>query len=119
MWKNREARGVGLVILTGLIVSWVRHGLQHHWLGFDSWGDVFVSWFIHTLGVSIFSGFAAAAIMGAHKFFVGAECKEDMETLAFYVVMTVLLGAFAVAILANVRTVDDDDARLLLSVLFG
>jgi hypothetical protein len=117
VWKDREARGIGLVIVTGLIVSWVRQGMQHHWHGFLSWESFFISWFIHTIGVSVFSAFAAAAIMGTHKFFVGAEFKDDVQRVAFYVVMTVLVGALAIAVVANAPEVDDD-ARLLLT-LFG
>jgi hypothetical protein len=114
VWKSREARGIGLVVITGLIVSWVRQDIQHHWHGFASWESFFISWFIHAIGVSVFSVCAAAAIMGTRKFFVGDENKEDTETLVFYVVMTVLVGAFAIAIVANAPGVDDDDARLLL-----
>ena len=113
VWKNREARGVGLVVFTGLIVSAVRQGLQHHWHGFGSWEQFFLSWFIHTIAVSVFSVFAAWAIMSTRKFFVGSEWKGDMEELVFYVVITVLVGAFAVAIVANAPPADDD-ARLLL-----
>jgi hypothetical protein len=118
MWKSREARGIGLVVVTGLIVSWVRQGIQHHGHGFASWESFFTSWFIHTIGVSVFSVFAAATIMGTHKFFVGDKHEGDIETLVFYVVMTVLVGAFAIGIVAN-APIDDEDTRLLLSPLFG
>jgi uncharacterized membrane protein YeaQ/YmgE (transglycosylase-associated protein family) len=118
VWKDRQARGIGLVIVTGLIVSWVRQGLQHHWHAFASWESFLISWFIHAIGVSVFSVFAAAAIMGAHKFFVGDRYENDIETLVFYVVMTVLVGAFAVAIVANAPSAGDNDAKLLSS-LFG
>ena len=43
---------------------------------------------------------------------------DDTEKLVFYVVMTVLVGAFAVAIVAN-APIDDEDTRLLLSPLFS
>jgi hypothetical protein len=118
VWKDRQLRGVGLVIVTGLIVTWVRQGIQHHWHGFASWESFFISWFIHTIAVSIFSVFAGVAIVGTHKFFLGAGYNDETEKLVFYVVMTVLVGAFAIAIVANAPGVDDDDARLLLS-LFG
>jgi prolipoprotein diacylglyceryltransferase len=81
-------------------------------------GEFFISWFIHAIGVSVFSVFAAAAIMGTRKFFVGDEFNDDTETLVFYVVMTVLVGAFAIAIVANAPR-DDEDTRLLLSPLFS
>jgi prolipoprotein diacylglyceryltransferase len=117
MWQDRKARGIGLVVVTGLIVTFVRQGISHHWHGFASWESFFSSWFIHTIGVSVFSAFAAAAIMGTHKFFRGDEWKDDMEELMFHVVMTVLVGAFAIAVVANAPEVEDD-ARLLFS-LFG
>jgi hypothetical protein len=115
--KDKGARFTGLVIATGLIVSFVRQGLQHHGHGFASWESFFTSWFIHTVGVGVFGAFATAVIMGTHKFFVGDEFKDGAERLAFYVVMTVLVGAFAIFVVANAPE-RDDDARLLLS-LFG
>jgi hypothetical protein len=118
MWKDRQARGVGLVIVTGLIVSWVRHGVQHHWHGYESWESFFSWWFIHTIGVSVFSVFAGAAIMGTHEFFLGEKWKGNVGDVAFYVVMTVLVGAFAIAVVAN-APISDEDARLLLSPLVG
>jgi hypothetical protein len=118
VWKDRQARGIGLVVVTGLIVSWVRHGLQHHWHGYESWESFFSGWFIHTVGVSIFSAFAAATIIGTHKFFLDDEWKGDINRVAFYVVMTVLVGAFAIAVVANAPETDDD-AMLLLSPLVG
>jgi hypothetical protein len=78
--------------------------------GFASWESFFLSWFIYTVAVSVFSVFAAATIMGTHKFFLGDEWKGDNERVLFYVVMTVLVGAFAVALVANAPEPDDDDA---------
>jgi hypothetical protein len=118
VWKGRQAKAIGLVVVTGLIVSWVRQGLQHHWHGFSSWESFFISWFIHAIGVSVFSAFAAATIIGTHKFFLDDEWKGDVERVAFYAMMTVLVGAFAIAVVANAPEVDDD-ARLLMSPLFS
>lgn len=114
---DRRTKGFGLVVVTALVVTWVRQGVQHHWHGFSSWEGFFISWFIHTIAVSLFSVFAAATLVGTHKFFLGDDYKGDNEDLVFYVVMTVLVGAFAIAVVANAPDVDDD-AKLLLS-LFG
>ena len=116
MWKSIQARSIGLVIVTGLIVSFVRQGIQHHWHGFASWESFFSSWFIHAIAVFVFSMFGAAAIMWTHKFFRGDDWKGDMEDLVFYVVMTTLVGAFAIAVVANASEHDDDDAKLPLSL---
>jgi uncharacterized membrane protein YeaQ/YmgE (transglycosylase-associated protein family) len=105
--KDKQARGVALNVVTGLIVSWVRQGIQHHWHGLTSWESFFLSWFIHTIGVGIFSAFAAATIMGTHTFFLGDEWKDDIERVVFYEVMTVLVGAFAVVLVANAPEPDE------------
>ena len=55
MVKSGETKSIGLVVITGLIVSFVRQGIQHHWHGFASWESFFTSWFIHTVAVSVFS----------------------------------------------------------------
>jgi hypothetical protein len=68
--------------------------------------------------VSVFSAFATAAIMGTRKFFLEEDFNDDVGTLVFFVVMTILIGAFAIAIVAN-APIDDEDTRLLLSPLFG
>ena len=116
MWNSREARSIGLVVTTGLIVSFVRQGIQHHWHGFASWESFFISWFIHTIGVSVFSAFAAAAIMGTHKFFLGDRWEGDVGDAVFYAVMTVLVSAFAIAVVANAPEIDGD-ARTLIFVV--
>jgi hypothetical protein len=97
-------------VATGLIVAWLRHGLQHHWRSFASWEQFFGYWFIHTIGVAVFTVFAAAAIIGTHKFFIGAKWKDSDggDVVAFYVVMTVLIGAIFVAVVANSVPSDDD-----------
>jgi len=81
--KGRPVRGPGLLVATGLIVSWVRHGLQHHWRGFGSWDSFFSWWFIHTIGVAVFSVFAAATIIGTHKRFLDDDWKGNHEQCCF------------------------------------
>jgi hypothetical protein len=97
------------------MVSWVRQGLEHQWHSFSSWEQFFISWLIHTIGVSILSVLAAFAIMRSHKFFLGTEWKDDLEKLVFYAVVTVLVGTVAVAVVANTPPLDDEDLGLLLS----
>jgi hypothetical protein len=42
-----------------------------------------------------------------HTFFLGDEWKDDIERVVFYEVMTVLVGAFAVALVANAPEPDE------------
>jgi hypothetical protein len=62
-----EARITALTIFTGLVVSWVRNGLQHHWESFPSWGSFFTLWIVHTFGVALLCGIALAAIIYTHN----------------------------------------------------
>jgi hypothetical protein len=118
MWKNEQARRIALIIVTGLVVSWVRQGLQHQWHSFSSWESFFYAWFIHTIGVAIFSAVAGWLIMTTHKFFTGSEWKGDAEEVAFCVVMTVLAGAVALALVAHwpLSEFDDSSAFAILAV---
>jgi prolipoprotein diacylglyceryltransferase len=97
-----EARITALTIFAGLVVSWVRNGLQHHWRSFPSWGWFFTLWIVHIFGVVLFCGIALAAIIYTHKLFLGYNLKNrDGNELYFYIVMTVLVGALSVAALTH------------------
>jgi len=62
-FQDLEKREIALVIFTGLVVAWVRHGLQYHWKAWDSWEDFFIAWFIHTMGVALLMAVSLAAII--------------------------------------------------------
>ena len=99
--RDSEKREVALVIFTGLVVSYVRHGLQHHWKAWDSWGEFFAEWFVHTMGVALLMGVALAAIIYLHKFFLGYDRKEYGRELTFYILMTVLVAALGIAMVSH------------------
>jgi len=99
-WKNTKTREYGLIIFTGLVVAWVRHGLHYHWKAWATWEGFFVDWFIHTMGVGLLALVAIAAIIFTHKFFLGYESKEYGRELFFYIVMTILIGALGIAVIS-------------------
>jgi hypothetical protein len=99
-WKRKETREVLLVIITGLVVANVRHGLEHH--SFDTWGDFFFSWFVHTFTVLLLGTIALAAIVSTHKFFLG-QSMPDIRGIFFYIVMTVLVGALSTVPFVRLR----------------
>ena len=108
-WKRKETREGLLIIITGLAVAYVRHGLEHHWKSWDTWGDFFIAWFVYSFAVMLFTGIALAAIIYTHKFFLGYD-KTDMQGITFYIVMTVLVGALFIWFIAmNWSPSDDDD----------
>ncbi len=116
--RNIETRGVALVIFTGLIVAWVRHGLQNHWKPWDSWEGFFASWLVHTLGVVLLTLVTVITIIWSHKFFLGYDKKEYDREMTFYIVITILVAALGIAFVANSPPRDDyDDASLIISLL--
>jgi hypothetical protein len=70
-------------------------------------------WFIHTLGVAVLVAATIAAIIYSHNFFLGYDKKEYGRELTFYILMTILVGALGIAIVAHWPPSDDlDDAAL-------
>jgi hypothetical protein len=117
-WKNTETREYGLVIFTGLVVAWVRHGLHYHWTAWATWEGFFVDWFIHTLGVGVLATAAAAAIIFSHTFFLGYVRKEYGRELFFYIVMTILIGALGIAVISlRLGSGNYDDSRAILNFI--
>lgn len=108
-FQDLEKREIALVIFTGLVVAWVRHGLQYHWKAWDSWEDFFIAWFIHTMGVALLMGVSLAAIIYSHKFFLGYDRKDYGRELTFYIVMTILVTALGIAFIALRPPSDDFD----------
>jgi hypothetical protein len=109
-----ETREGGLWVFTGLVVAYVRHGLQHHWRLWDSIGDFLAAWLIHTFGVGILGAAAAAAIIYSHKFFLGYDKKEYGHELFFYIIMTILVAALGIALVAHWPSSDDFDESVLV-----
>jgi hypothetical protein len=109
MFQDVEKREIALVIFTGLVVAYVRHGLQHHWKPWDSYEDFFVAWFIHTVGVALLIGVTLGSIIYSHKFFLGYDRKEYGGEVTFYVVMTILVAALGIALVALLPPSDDFD----------
>ena len=107
--QDLEGREGALIIFTGLVVAWVRHGLQHHWKSWGSWEDFFLAWFIHTMGVGLLAAVSAAAIILSHKFFLGYDKNDYGRELFFYVMMTILVGALGIAFVALKPPSDDYD----------
>jgi hypothetical protein len=108
-FQDLEKREIALVVFTGLVVAYVRHGLQHHWKAWGSWGDFFAEWFVHTMGVALLIGVALAAIIYSHKFFLGYDRKEYGRELTFYIVMTILVAALGIALVSHWPASDEFD----------
>jgi hypothetical protein len=97
---SRETKSVGLVVFTGLVVYWVRAGLDKHWKSL-TWSDFFSFWFLDAFTVLVVSGIAVTAIIFTENFFVGRSKDEDYNRVFFYIVMTILIVALFVGFIAS------------------
>jgi hypothetical protein len=106
---DHPARQVLLVVITGLVVYFVREGLHPSppTVGWASIEHLVTGWFINTMGVLLLGAIAGACIMRFHKFFVGSP-EPDLEEVMFYVVMTVLVAAISMYVLSAVSFDIDD-----------
>lgn len=96
--KNRQAI---LVIGTGLVVAYVRHGIEKHWSPWDSIEQFLTYWFVHTAGLVVLIAFVAMAVIWLHKFFLGYERENYADELTFDILMTVLVTSVCIAFLAH------------------
>jgi MFS superfamily sulfate permease-like transporter len=114
--QDLEKREIALTIFTGLVVAYVRHGLQHHWKAWDSIGDFFAAWFVHTMGVAVLMGVTLAAIIYSHKFFLGYDREHYGREITFYIVVTILVTALGIAFVAHSPPSDEyDDSSAFVS----
>jgi hypothetical protein len=91
-----------LLVVTGLAVAYVRHGLEDNWGAWESFEQFFAGWFIHTMGLALFMAIAGAAIWRFQKFFLGRKREsDDFDELSYVVLMTVLVGTIFIFIVAH------------------
>jgi hypothetical protein len=102
---SNDKKLIGLQVVTGLVVSWLRRNLQYGrfrdfpWNGFE---DFLVSWIAHTVGVVLVAVAAGVPIMLLHKFFLGyspstdKDYKDKFEELLFYSSMTMLVASVCI-----------------------
>jgi hypothetical protein len=107
----RKWRLLGLQVVTGLVVAFVRHDLQEHQIVWDSFGQFLISWFIHTIALFILMAIVGASILHLQKFFLGHErkgFKGEIEEIGFHIFMTILVASICILFIAHyVPTYDD------------
>jgi hypothetical protein len=106
--RKRESRLPGLLIFTGLVVTFVRHALDPHRVHWD-FVQFLSELFVHTVGVAVLSAFAYMAIFMSHEFFLGEELKDlSDKRLWFYIWMTVLVASVCILLVAGYVPSDED-----------
>jgi hypothetical protein len=83
-----------LVLITSLVVAYVRHGVNTHWKSWDSIEQIAISWFVHALALLLFILITSAIILRSHEFWLGHKPASNAEEdVSFNVLMTVLIAA--------------------------
>jgi uncharacterized membrane-anchored protein YhcB (DUF1043 family) len=106
-----EWRLIGLQVVTGLVVAFVRHDLEKHRVLWDSFEQFAVSWFIHTIGVMVLTVIVGVPILRFHKFFLGYQrkgFKDEIQDLTFNILMTVLVASICIFFVAHYVPTEDD-----------
>jgi hypothetical protein len=106
-WRSTDAKWCYLLLLTGLVAVFAKHGVGGHW----SLWDFLIYWFACTMTVLLLCAGALAAIIYSHKFFLGYDWKEQLpsQALFFYILMTVLTVGVGIFFLTHYRPSPDDD----------
>jgi len=107
--SSREWRLIGLQIVTGLVVAFVRHELETHQVVWDTFEQFLVSWILHTVGLVVFVGIAAFAILRFHMFFLGEEPQDKrFQQVWYYILMTVLVASVCIFFAAHYGPIDEE-----------
>jgi hypothetical protein len=110
MRMNEEARVNILAVVTALVVTFVRHGVETKWGPWEAWSSILGGWFIHWIGLLLLTAIIVAAITYWHKMFVGTEVQlfAMRVELQYYIKMTVLVATLAIGFLSLYPVSEDD-----------
>jgi hypothetical protein len=111
LMSARAWRLIGLQIVTGLIVAFVRHDLEAHRAVWDSFEQFLVSWLIHTVALAFLLAFVGFAILQLHKFFLGVDVKDNWFEVWFYTLMTVLVASVFIFLIAHYGPTEDEEVH--------
>jgi hypothetical protein len=100
-----HVRRHALVIVTGLVVAYVRSFLQYHRYWWTSVPDFLASWFVHYLAILLFTAISSAIIFRWDNFFLGNNDREKKSQITtdqatVYVSLVILMFAVSVFLLA-------------------
>ena len=104
-----EGRVNILTAVTSLVVAYVRHGLETKWAPWPGFGHFFSSWFVHYIALWLLIVIAGATISGWHKRFLGDRYNIKQLQSQYYIVMTTLIAALTILILAVVPFSSSDE----------
>jgi hypothetical protein len=99
-----NARTLGLLAFTSLLVTFVRNLLQYHRYSFESIGEFFFTWLAHYIAIGLVGALFYAFLGPVQKLVLGAPQDGRQPSMASAVVswcLAVILLALLTLVLAN------------------
>ncbi|MGQ0836181.1 MAG: hypothetical protein ACT4O5_14930 [Gammaproteobacteria bacterium] len=99
-----NARTIGLLTITGLVVAYVRNYLQYHRYSFESIGEFIGFWLVHYLAIGLLGALFYAWLGPLQQLVLGRELGGKEPTLDSAIVSwcwALLLCAIALFVLAH------------------
>jgi hypothetical protein len=101
---SREFKLFSLYFVTGLALTFVRHGVRTHWTSLESVEQFFEYWLIYLIGLAIIVVITGAVIFVTSQYFIGypsAPFGERLAEIQFHIVMTILVVVVMMFVLSK------------------
>lgn len=104
MRVSREFKLYSLYFVTGLVVTFVRHGVRTHWTSLESVEQFFEYWLIYLIALAVFVAITAAIIFATSHYFIGypsTQLGDRLAEIQFHIVMTILVVVVLMFVLSK------------------
>jgi hypothetical protein len=104
MRVSREFKLFSLYFITGLVVTFVRHGVRTHWSSLESVEQFFEYWLLYLMALAVLVAITSAIVFATSRYVLGypqASLSERLYEVPFHVVTTVLVVVVLTFLLAN------------------
>jgi hypothetical protein len=90
---SREFRLFALFFITGLAMTFARHGVKTHWDSLESVEQFFEYWLIYSIPLALLVAFTSVVIFASSEFFLGYRLQfgDRLSEVVFHILMTVLV----------------------------
>ena len=102
MRVSREFKLFSLYFITGLVITFIRHGVRTHWSSLESVEQFFEYWLVNLIALAVFVAISAGAILACSKFFLGLTGErfgERLVQIQFHLIMAILVGVILLFLL--------------------
>lgn len=104
MRVSREFKLYSLYFVTGLAVTFVRHGVRTHWASLESVEQFFEYWLVYLIALAVFVALTGAIIFATSQYFIGypsAQFGDRLAEIQFHIVVTILVVVVLMFVLSK------------------